>query len=55
MVVAIGLDGVVQLAQEFEAVARQEEGASDAALLQAFFGIERLTQGFGVTGYEFAF
>ncbi len=55
VVVAIGLDGVVQLVQEFASVAREEVEAADAALLQALVGIERLTQSFCVASHEFAF
>ena len=43
VVVAIGVDGVVQLVQEFRAVAGQEIDRANAAFLQGFVGIERVT------------
>src|SRR5271169_4926275 len=46
VVVAVGLHGVVELVQEFAAVARQEMDASDAAFLQPLVGIEGLAQRF---------
>ena len=54
VIVAIGVDGFVQLVQEFWAVARQEVNSAHAALLQTLVGIERLTQSFRVAGDEFA-
>jgi hypothetical protein len=54
MVVTIGVDGVVQLVQQFAAIARQEVDAANAALLQAFVGIECLAQHLRVAGDEFA-
>lgn len=55
VVVAIRLNGVVQLPQEFGAIASEKVDAGDAALLQALVGIKRLTQSFRVASYEFAF
>ena len=55
MVVAIGLNGVVQLLQKFEAVAGDKIETADAALLQAFIGIESLSQSFRVASDELAF
>ena len=54
VIVAIGLDGVVELVKEFVAVAGQEIEAADAALLQAFVGIERLAEHFRVAADQFA-
>src|SRR5579862_3065248 len=55
MVVTVGLNSVVQLLQKFTSVAREKIDAPNAALLQALVGIERVAQGFGVTGDKFAF
>jgi hypothetical protein len=55
MVVAIGLDGVVQLVQKVQAVAGEEIGTADSSLLQAFVREEGLGEGFGVTADDFAF
>ena len=55
MVVAIGLDGVVQLMEKFAAITRQEVDRANAALLEGFVGIERMAQHFRVAAHEFAF
>ena len=52
---AIRLNGVVQLLQKLEAVARQEIETADTALLQALVGIESLSQGLRMATDELAF
>ena len=54
MVVAVGLNGVVQLLQKIASVARKKIDSPDASLLQALFGIERLTQCFSMARNQFA-
>ncbi len=48
VIVAIGLDGVVQLLQEFAAVTGQKVDTANTTLLQAFVRIERLAQHFSM-------
>ena len=54
MIVAVGLNGVVKLLQKIASVTRKEIDSADAALLQALFGIERLTQRFSMARNQFA-
>src|SRR6201988_1246703 len=53
MVLAVGMDSIVELRQKFGRVTSQEIDAADAALLQSLLGIKRLTQSFRMAGDEF--
>jgi len=54
MIVAIELDGVVELVEKIKAVASEEICAANSALLQASTRVERLGEGFGVTADDLA-
>jgi hypothetical protein len=53
VILAVGLDCIVQLLQEFASVAGEEVDAADTTLLQALVGIERLAQSLRVASHEF--
>jgi hypothetical protein len=55
VVVAVGVDGLVELRQKFAAIAGQKVDAANAALLQALVGIESVAENPGFAPHEFAF
>jgi len=55
MVVAVSVDGAVELVEQIASVAREEINAANAALLQALVGVDRLTDHLGVTADQLAF
>ena len=54
VVVAVRIDFVEQLGQEFTAVTGQEINSTDPTFLQAFVWIQGMAQRFGVTRDKFA-